>query len=361
MRNTIKFNLADDEIESQISVVLATHDPIKKEATIVGQLTYYDTFDWRLFNNSLVLFTFQDQFFLRELGKEKTIHSIRIKSVPCFIWEFPKGDLKQYLEPAIKMRKLLKLVDLVSHKSPYRMLDPNGKTVAKVIFETIQTRSRKNPKTMGKQLWLNPVKGYPKYSKKLKSQLENMGLTSSKDENVFFQAMSNAGLDPGGFTSKLRLQLTPDMRADEAIITIWRFLLHVIKVNEVQIEYDIDTEILHDFRVALRRTRSALVLGKNIFPQKIITRFKKDLSFVSKISNELRDLDVYLLKNAKYKAMLPAVLRDDIDPLFDYLGKQRSVSFRKVLRSLNSKKYKKIMQDWEAFLDEPQYDLVPGS
>ena len=108
MRNTIKFNLADDEIESQISDVLATHGPIKKEATIVGQLTYYDTFDWRLFNNSLVLFTFQDQLFLRELGNDKTIHSIRTKSVPCFIWEFPKGDLKQYLEPVIKMRRLLK-------------------------------------------------------------------------------------------------------------------------------------------------------------------------------------------------------------------------------------------------------------
>ena len=113
-------------------------------------------------------------------------------------------------------------------------------------------------------------------------------------------------------------------------------------------------------RVAIRRTRSALVWNKNIFSENIIARFKKDLSFVGKISNELRDLDVYLLNKPKYKAMLPEVLRDDIDPLFDYIGKQRSVSFQKVIRSLNSKKYRRIMQNWESFLNEPQHDIVSG-
>ncbi len=82
---------------------------------------------------------------------------------------------------------------------------------------------------------------------------------------------------------------------------------------------------------------------------------------MGKMSNELRDLDVYLLNRPKYKAMLPAVLHDDIDPLFDYIGKQRSVSLRKVIRNLNSNKYRKIMQNWEAFLNEPQHDLVSGS
>ena len=169
-----------------------------------------------------------------------------------------------------------------------------------------------------------------------------------------------AGLDPGGYTSKLCFQLTPDMPADEATITILKFLLKVMKINEVQIEHDIDTEILHDFRVAIRRTRAALVWEKNIFSAKIISRFKKDFAFVGKLSNDLRDLDVYLLNKPKYKSMLPAVLRDDIDPLFDYLGKQRSVSFQKVVRSLHSKKYVSIIQNWETFLNEPLHDIALG-
>jgi CHAD domain-containing protein len=75
---------------------------------------------------------------------------------------------------------------------------------------------------------------------------------------------------------------------------------------------------------------------------------------VGKLSNRLRDLDVYLLNEKKYKAMLPAVLRDDIDPLFDYLRKKRSKAFRDVIGGLRSKEYAQIMQDWEVFLNEPR-------
>jgi len=360
MRNTIKFNLTRENLESQISDYLATQNKIKKEATITGRLTYYDTFDWRLFNKSLVLFTFQGRLILRKLGKDLIIHSLNTKAVPFFIWEFPEGDLKQYLEPIIKMRKLLNLVDLTSRINPYRILNKDEKTVARLCFETIRTRSRKDPRTIGAQLWLKSVKGYSKYSKKVKNQIESLGLISSRDEDIFSHAMREVGRDPGSYSSKLRLQLTPDMHADVATIEIWRFLFQVIKINEAHIEHDIDTEILHDFRVAIRRTRSALVWNKNIFSEKTIARFKKNLSFVGKISNDLRDLDVYLLKKFEYKAMLPSVFRDDIDPLFEYLGKQRAVSFRKVIRILNSKKYRRIMQDWESFLDEPQYDLISG-
>jgi len=360
MRNTIKFNLADDEIESHISNHLAAQHKMLKETTISGRLTYYDTFDWRLFHKSFVLYTFQDRLILRKMGEEPIIHSINIKPTPCFIWEFPKGDFKQYLKPVIKMRRLLKIGDFMSGTTPYRILNQDEKTVARLFFETIRTRSRKNPKTIGTQLWLKPVKGYPKFSNKIKSQLESFGLTSNRDEDVFLQAMRETGQDPGSYSSKLALQLTPDMRADEATLRILRFLFQVIKINEAHIEHDLDTEILHDFRVAVRRTRSALVWSKNIFSVKETSRFKKDLSYVGKISNELRDLDVYLLNKPKYKAMLPEVLRQDIDPLFDYLGKKRSVSFRRVIRSLRSKKYIKIMQDWEAFLNEPQHEIVSG-
>jgi CHAD domain-containing protein len=72
-------------------------------------------------------------------------------------------------------------------------------------------------------------------------------------------------------------------------------------------------------------------------------------------------LDVYLLKEDAYKAMLPPVLRDDIDPLFDYLHKNRSKALKQVIGDLKSKKYTQIMHNWEAFLDEPVPDQPPAS
>jgi CHAD domain-containing protein len=54
--------------------------------------------------------------------------------------------------------------------------------------------------------------------------------------------------------------------------------------------------------------------------------------------------------------MLPPVLRDDIDPLFDYLRKKRSKAFQQVVSGLKSKKYEEILKDWEVFLNQPRQD-----
>jgi CHAD domain-containing protein len=132
--------------------------------------------------------------------------------------------------------------------------------------------------------------------------------------------------------------------------------LQVMRINEANIEKDLDTEFLHDFRVAIRRTRSALGQIKYVFPTKTTDRFKQNFAFVGKLSNELRDLDVYLLNEDTYKAMLPPVLHEDIDPLFDYLRKKRSTALHNVIRGLKTKKYAKILKDWEVFLNEPHQD-----
>jgi len=51
--------------------------------------------------------------------------------------------------------------------------------------------------------------------------------------------------------------------------------------------------------------------------------------------------------------MLSPILQDDIDPLFDYLRKKRSTALHNVMRGLKTKKYAKILKDWEVFLNEP--------
>ena len=77
----------------------------------------------------------------------------------------------------------------------------------------------------------------------------------------------------------------------------------------------------------------------------------------------MRDLDVYLLNENTYRAMLPSFLYDDIDPLFDHLRRKRSRAFQKVSRDLKSKKYAMILADWEAFLNEGPQDstTVPNA
>ncbi len=361
MLNNLKYNLPDNYNKQQLIKELSGHYTIKKESMLAEKITICDTFDWRLFNKSLVLYASGRRLFLRKLAKSDIIHSAVISTLPVFIREFPDGELKNQLAPIIKMRALLKLVEVHSRSIPYRILNAQEKTVARLAYEEFRAPPKKDTPVLATYLWLKPVKGYPKDARNLAKRIEAAGFTLSKADDIFFTVLAAVNKKPGSYSAKINLQLDPDMRSDKATKVTLRFLLDVMRINEANIEKDLDTEFLHDFRVAVRRTRSALGQIKDVFPAKTTARFKKDFAYVGKLSNELRDLDVYLLKEDTYKAMLPPILRGDIDPLFDHLRKKRSKALQKVIRGLKAKKYTKIMKDWEAFLKKPLRDSATAS
>ena len=356
MLKNLQYKLPDGYDEKQFIRKLADQYTIQKEPVISERFAIYDTFDWRLFNKSLVLYGSGNKLFLRKAAKSRIIHTIEITSFPVFIWDFPDGELKRHLAPIIKMRALLKLVEVYSRSAPYRVLNRDEKTVARLVVEDLRSSGAKGAPALAMHLWLKPVKGYPKYLRDLAKQFEEAGLSLRNKEEIFYKALEIEDKKPGSYSAKVNIQLDPDMRSDEATKVILRFLLHVLRINETNIEKDLDTEFVHDYRVAIRRTRSALGQIQCVFPRETTDRFKKDFAFVGRLSNDLRDLDVYLLNEATYKAMLPPVLRADIDPLFDHLRKKRSKAFQKVISGLKSKKYEKILNDWEAFLNQPRQD-----
>ena len=359
MRDHFKFSLPDEYNQQQLTGALADHYVIKKERTVLKNMAIYDTFDWRLFDKSFVLYTSENKLFLRKLFKNATIHSVAITSPPVFVWDFPDSELKEKLSSVLKMRALLKLIGLHSRLTAHRILNQDKKTVARLVYEEIRLSRGKNAPVLATYLWLQPVRGYTKDCQNITKHLEKGGFKALKKEDIYFKAMEAAGKSPGSYSSKLKIQLDPAMRSDEATKIILRYLLEIMKINEANLENDLDTEFLHDFRVSTRRTRSALGQIKSVFPKNIAGRFKKEFAFVGKLSNQLRDLDVYLLKEDAFKAILPPVLRDDIDPLFGYLRKNRSKALKNVIRGLKSKKYGQIMQNWESFLDEPLQDQPP--
>ena len=356
MIKDLKFSLPDGQAEKQIIGQLADEYVIKKQPAVAARFTIYDTFDWRLYHKSLLLQSSGNKLYLRKLTKSEILDSVEFSSLPVYIWDFPDGKLKKQLAPIIKMRALLKLVEVQSRTTPYRILNPNEKTVARLIFEKMRLPHRREAAAIAHHLWLKPVRGYPKYGRNLAKSFQEAGLTIVSEREFFFNALAAAGKTPGGYSSKVNIQLDPAMRSDEAAKVVLRFLLKVMRTNAAIFEKDLDTEVLHDFRVAIRRTRSALAQIKDVFPARATDRFKKKFADAGKLSNVLRDLDVYLLKQDEYKAMLPAVLRDDIDPLFRHLQIKRTKAFQQVVRGLKSKKYADLMQEWEKFLNQPPPD-----
>ena len=363
MLTYLRFILPNEYGEKQLVSQISDHYSIKKERPVLKSFSFYDTFDWRLFNKSLVLCESGSQFFLRRLFEDTIQNRINITSQPVFIWDFPDSKLKEQLAPIIKMRALLKLVEIQSRSAPYRILNLDKKTVVRLVYEKIRPFGTPDTSVLATYLWLKPLKGYPKHSQRLTERCEESGFLPAKKEDIYFKALKVVKKKPGSYSSKIKIHLDPDMRSGEATKIILHSLLRVMKINEAHLKKDVDTEFLHDFRVAIRRTRSALGQIKLVLPQETTKRFKKDFAFVGKLSNQLRDLDVYLLKEDTYKKMLPAVLHDDIAPLFDFLREKRSKMLKKVISGLKSKKYVQIFHDWEVFLNNisPESSSAPNA
>ncbi len=348
-----KFHVPEGYDEGLFFAQLSDHHAIRKGRHRYRRVVIYDTFDWRLFNRSLVLYESGRRLHLRKLYEDADICSAQMTVPPVFIGDFPDSELKELVEPVIKMRALIKLVEVSSRKAPYRIVDQHEKTVARVEHEEIfLSRDRDRP-AIATFLWLKPVGGYLGYAREMGERLTQGGFTEKEGGDIFFTALEGADRKPGDYTTKLDVRLTPDMRPDQAAKIILRSLLHVMRVNEAHIAKDLDTEFLHDFRVAVRRTRSALRQLKSVFPPEANRRFRKDFSFVGKLSNQLRDLDVYLLNEGTYKAMLPDGLRGDIEPLFAHLREKRSRALREVTRGLETETYRQILKGWDDFLREP--------
>jgi CHAD domain-containing protein len=140
------------------------------------------------------------------------------------------------------------------------------------------------------------------------------------------------------------------MRVDIAIKYIFSHLLRVIKLNEQGTIADTDSEFLHDFRVAVRRTRAGLSQAKNVLPQDVLAKYGEFFSWLGQITGDTRDLDVYLLNFEQYKKELPVVIRQSINPLRHFLEAKKQKSHKQLARKLRSAKYLKGLAEWEEYL-----------
>jgi len=105
-------------------------------------------------------------------------------------------------------------------------------------------------------------------------------------------------------TGKVREKVKVEYRytiSERARQEVLRRLLQTMQQNLDGIARDIDTEFLHDFRVALRRTRSALGQMRHLFAVSEIQPFRDSLAEIQRHTNRLRDLDVYLLERRRFE------------------------------------------------------------
>jgi CHAD domain-containing protein len=346
---------ATDE-EGFIENLLADKYSYKVEEPVYQEWEFYDTFDWRLYQELLTFQRAGSSLNLRNFSTGELVESIRWERTPRFAWQFPDSLLKEHIQSLIDVRALLLLSRVFVTFRIYRILNQEEKTVARLLLTSVISNGDITSQHTASYVSLRPVRGYPKYARLLARELGEIGETSSIIEEIYLTSLKSNRLVPGSYCSKLNMNLSPAMPSAEAIKLILRRLLRIMRANEAGIKADVDSEFLHDFRIAVRKTRSILSQLDDVFPPEVDNYFKKKFADLGKVSNNLRDLDVYLLSENKYHSLLPSYRRDDISPLFTYLKEQRKNALQEVINHLNSQNYAQLMKEWKLFLEKPISD-----
>ncbi len=323
------------------------------------QVTYFDTFDWRLHRagGCLRLAPGRRGKALSWLSLDGTLrHRLATDSVPPFAWDFPPGPFRRALGKVIAMRRLLPVVELRLDGRTLRVLDGREKTVVRLRLTggTAKVPGRSgDPMPFPETLRVLPVRGYAKAYDRVIDLLENeLGLEKITTPGLE-RALAAIGRQADDYVSKVVIDLDPAMPAAEAAKAIHRSLLATVRRNEDGTRRDLDSEFLHDFRVAVRRTRSALSQIKGVYPEAELAHFKVELKWLGGLTGHLRDLDVYLLKMDDYKGDLPAAVREDLAPLGEYLSDRQRREQRRMARQLSTKRYRALLEDWGRFLSQP--------
>lgn len=355
------FSLPDDVNFEQILAVVAGLGKVRIEPPANLLRTYHDTFDWRLHTAGGYLLEEQESYQVRTCWRRIADHQLLgqvMASTPPYPAQLPLGPLRDSLAKLTEMRTLLPVARLQLRVERAALLNPARKAVLHCIVETgtAVDDGESAGRPLSSRLCIAAIKGYPKpYAKALALLQEQLKLEPAAPQ--LDEVLALSGRTPQDYSSKLRVKLQAEMPAGEALRILLRHLLISMERNLAGTRQDLDSEFLHDFRVAVRRSRSLLSQVKGILPPAVARHFAAEFKWLGQLTGATRDLDVYLLKLPGYRAELPVSMQEDLQPLQDYLVRHQQREQRQLARQLASVRCRRLLVGWRDFLENSWHDL----
>ncbi len=354
----MEFSIPQNVRSEYIRKDLLNRFSLKQDTSVTMTRIYYDSFDWRLFRKKLQLFSQSDAdgkklIFspFNQLDKQRTLN---LKEIPTFVSDIDSFIFQQKLTPILDVRALLPQLKIQSKVKRLRYVNKDNKTCLYIFIENPRVVLADNHyRLLGKRISLVPVKGYTKTFEQISKFLVKTykPIVAGKDQiSLGLEFLSNG---PDAYFSRLKLNLNAEMTTSGALRHIFLTLLEIMEINEDGIINDIDSEFLHDFRVAVRKTRSLLSQLKHVFPINIVEVYADEFGRLGTITGPARDMHVYLHKFDSYQQSLPEELRPQLEPLRDFLIRKNKREHKELVAFLRSPDYIKLKQSWRAFLTAP--------
>jgi CHAD domain-containing protein len=318
--------------ETEPREFLTAHLDVRRGPVTSGAVTFYDTFDGRLRGAGVTLRHAGGRLMLtdRETGEEVAAAD-GARAQRLFDRDLPEA-LRERLAGIIEMRALAHRARVRTRRELFAVINEDGKTVARLTVENRRLRA-------------TAVRGYDGELEKVLATLAlNRATVPLVDE-----AIAAAGEDPAGVSSKVNVKLDPDEPANEAARKIFTRLVEVIRLNLPGTLEDVDSEFLHDLRVAVRRSRSLQRQFAGIYPDRL-QQHRDEFKRLQAVTGDLRDLDVYLLDFDDLQASLPERMRDDLEPLRPILTAQRAKAFSATRRALRAQRTEETLTSWLEFV-----------
>ncbi|NCC28582.1 MAG: CHAD domain-containing protein [Gammaproteobacteria bacterium] len=320
---------------------------------------FYDTFDWAIFHDggTLECRTLRStrRLIRSDLDGASPPLSQTLAGEPGFASDLPLGPVRERILEICGIRRLLPLVEIESHVTVLRLVNDAAETLLRV---EIEAPSARNPGgadcgPLASRIRFVAEPYHEQVAQEVTDLLvERLGLESAETP-MLSEALSACGRSPGDYSSKIDDRLDSDQSSDEALKALLRSLLATLVANLGGAREHLDSEFLHDLRVATRRTRSLLGQAKGVFPADLLEDYKVRFAWLQQITGPVRDLDVYLLDFDRYREALPVRLRPCLGPVHSFLSARRSEEQGRLAVAFDSPAFVDLMREWRVFLETP--------
>ena len=131
---------------------------------------------------------------------------------------------------------------------------------------------------------------------------------------------------------------------------ILKRLFGALRLNAAGVLENEDVDLLHDLRVANRRTRTALSQTRGVLPSSVMDTFRPEFKWLGDVTGPCRDLDVFLLEMNDYRH--PSKIdAGALDPLRISMREKRRLQHGLVRAALLSERFQNLIKTWGRFLD----------
>ncbi len=315
-----------------------------------AEVEYLDTFDWRVLRASRVVERVAHGadrvLLLRALAEPPRRAPQPVPPGIVRPAELGGRFMRDELLRLCGVRALLPVATLRRREDLFTLLDADGAPHLQVGLRVEQADGQR-PR---QRLVLAPVRGHAECARRVRRALVAAGFEAAPDPLT--EALRDAGREPFDYPPPEPLTLHPRMPAREAFACIGLRLLDIMERNLGGLEADIDSEFLHDFRVALRRTRTLLAQVREVLPSARVRRFKSAFRWLGTVSGAARDGDVQLAEIEELVAAEPVATREALTPLLAWMHAQREQARTTLLRALSGARFRRLCADWRALLEQ---------